>query len=288
VRLVLASASPRRLDLLARIGVVPDAVIPAEIDETPRKGELPHLFASRMSAEKAAAIAGAEQGSLILAADTVVAVGRRILGKAEDEAEAKTMLSLLSGRRHRVLSAVTLLDRRGRRGTGLLYQHRRLQAPQPGRARRRISQAPSGKAKRRYAIQGRAEGADPLDVGEPFGVVGLPLHERAPCSARQATPLAEWLYDGGIGENRAASSTRRIVEAEIELPGEVRAGIGAEGRGSRPYWCPGKRGIAALAGGGEALDRALPAKLTEGSTVHVEITREAVPEKGRPKLPKAK
>ena len=86
MRLILASASPRRLELLARIGVVPDAVVPAEIDETPRKSELPAPYARRMAAEKAAAVARA--GALILAADTVVAVGRRILPKADSEAEA--------------------------------------------------------------------------------------------------------------------------------------------------------------------------------------------------------
>ena len=111
MRLVLASASPRRLDLLARIGVVPDAVIPAEIDETPRPRELPGHYAARMAAEKAAAIAAPD--ALILAADTVVAVGRRILPKAESDAEARAALGLLSGRRHRVYSAVTLIDLAG-------------------------------------------------------------------------------------------------------------------------------------------------------------------------------
>src|SRR6185436_16124622 len=112
MRLILASASPRRLDLLARIGVVPDAVVPAEIDETPRKGELPVAYARRIAAAKAAA--AAEPGSLVLAADTVVAAGRRILPKAENEAEARAVLSLLSGRRHRVHSAVTLVGADGK------------------------------------------------------------------------------------------------------------------------------------------------------------------------------
>ena len=111
MRLILASASPRRLDLLARIGVVPDAVIPAEIDETPGRRELPVRYACRMAAEKAAAVA--EAGALTLAADTVVAAGRRILPKAGSEAEARATLTLLSGRRHRVLSAVTLIDAGG-------------------------------------------------------------------------------------------------------------------------------------------------------------------------------
>ncbi|HEX8256621.1 MAG TPA: Maf family protein, partial [Allosphingosinicella sp.] len=111
-RLVLASASPRRLELLARIGIVPDEVAPAAIDETPRRGELPANYAARMAAEKAAAVE--RPGSLVLAADTVVAAGRRILPKAEDEATARAALALLSGRRHRVLSAVTLIDGEGK------------------------------------------------------------------------------------------------------------------------------------------------------------------------------
>src|SRR6185436_5866804 len=112
MRLILASASPRRLDLLARIGVVPDAVVPAEIDETPLRGELPVAYARRIAAAKAAAVAGA--GALVLAADTVVAAGRRILPKAETEQEARAALAILSGRRHRVHSAVTLIDLEGR------------------------------------------------------------------------------------------------------------------------------------------------------------------------------
>src|SRR3954464_7162366 len=112
MRLVLASASPRRLDLLARIGIVPDAVIPAEIDETPRPRELPIVYAARMAAEKAAAVAAS--GALTLAADTVVAAGRRILPKAEHEEQARAALALLSGRRHRVHCAVTLIDADGK------------------------------------------------------------------------------------------------------------------------------------------------------------------------------
>src|SRR3954470_23476539 len=112
LRLVLASASPRRLELLARLGVTPDAVRPAEIDETPRKGELPARYACRMAAEKAAAVT--DGGALVLAADTVVAPGRRILPKAESEDEAKAALSLLSRRRPRDHSAVALRDAQGR------------------------------------------------------------------------------------------------------------------------------------------------------------------------------
>jgi septum formation protein len=106
--LILASASPRRLDLLARIGVIPDAVVPAEIDESVPKGELPRQHALRLASEKAEAVAAQETDALVLAADTVVAVGRRILPKVEDEATLRACMKLLSGRRHRVLTGVAL------------------------------------------------------------------------------------------------------------------------------------------------------------------------------------
>lgn len=107
-RLILASASPRRLDLLARIGVVPDAIVPADIDESIPQGELPRVHASRLAREKAEAVSIKEPDALVLAADTVVAVGRRILPKVEDEETLRFCLKLLSGRRHRVLTGVAL------------------------------------------------------------------------------------------------------------------------------------------------------------------------------------
>ena len=97
MRLILASASPRRLDLLARIGVVPDAVVPADIDESVPKGELPPTHALRLAREKAEAVAAKEPDALVLAADTVVAVGRRILPKVEDEQTLRACMRLLSG-----------------------------------------------------------------------------------------------------------------------------------------------------------------------------------------------
>jgi septum formation protein len=108
VKLVLASASPRRLDLLARIGVVPDAVVPADVDESVPRGELPRVHALRLAREKAQAVAEKEPDALVLGADTVVAVGRRILPKVEDEATLRACMKLLSGRRHRVLTGVAL------------------------------------------------------------------------------------------------------------------------------------------------------------------------------------
>jgi septum formation protein len=109
MRLILASASPRRLDLLARIGVTPDAVVPADIDESVPRGEIPRQHALRLAREKAEAVAATNPDALVLAADTVVAVGRRILPKVEAEATLRACMKLLSGRRHRVLTGVALL-----------------------------------------------------------------------------------------------------------------------------------------------------------------------------------
>lgn len=108
--LVLASASPRRRDLLAQIGIVPDLIIPADIDETPRRGELPAVYARRMAHEKAMAAAAFDMpdGAAVIAGDTVVACGRMILPKTETEAEARDCLIRLSGRRHRVLGGLAL------------------------------------------------------------------------------------------------------------------------------------------------------------------------------------
>lgn len=108
MRLVLASASPRRVDLLARIGVAPNAIRPADIDEDPGQTELPRPHALRLASEKALAVAALEPDALVLAADTVVAVGRRILPKVEDEATLRSCMALLSGRRHKVLTGVAL------------------------------------------------------------------------------------------------------------------------------------------------------------------------------------
>ena len=108
MKLVLASASPRRLDLLARIGVIPDAVDPAHIDESVPANELPRDHALRLAIEKVEAVETRHPDALVLAADTVVAVGRRILPKVEDEATLRACMKLLSGRRHRVLTGVAL------------------------------------------------------------------------------------------------------------------------------------------------------------------------------------
>jgi len=175
--LVLASASPRRLALLAQIGLVPDRVAPADIDETTQRDELPRLAAQRLARAKAAATP--QHGAYVLAADTVVAVGRRIMPKAEDAETARKCLTLLSGRRHRVLTAVVVSAPDGRRAE-------RLSESVVGFARLTARQVDAyldggewqGKAGG-YAIQGAAAAHIRFLSGSYSGVVGLPLFETA-------------------------------------------------------------------------------------------------------------
>ncbi|MAM41507.1 MAG: septum formation protein Maf [Erythrobacter sp.] len=173
--LILASASPRRRELIARLGVVPGAINPADIDETPAKGELPRAYAKRMAREKAEAAASSD--GFVLAGDTVVSVGRRILPKAEDEATARECLALLSGRRHRVLSAIALRAPDGtlrERLSETIVIFKRLS---PEEIDAYIASGEwDGKAGG-YAIQGIAEGLISRIQGSHSGVVGLPLYE---------------------------------------------------------------------------------------------------------------
>lgn len=112
--LILASSSPRRIEILAQIGITPDHVIPADIDETPLKDEKPSDLALRLATEKAKFVAASHPGAVVIGADTVVALGRRIFGKPEDEADARRMLGLLSGRRHRVIGGIAVVQPDGR------------------------------------------------------------------------------------------------------------------------------------------------------------------------------
>ena len=177
--LILASASPRRRELLARLGLEPARIAAADIDETPRKAEVPRLYASRMAREKALAVFGAVESTdgHVLAGDTVVALGRRILPKAEDEATARRCLELLSGRRHRVLSAVALKSPDGTLRERLSETIVRFKPLSPAEIDAYIAGGEwHGKAGG-YAIQGGAEGLIAWIEGSHSGVVGLPLYE---------------------------------------------------------------------------------------------------------------
>lgn len=176
-RLVLASASPRRLDLLRQIGVTPDAVIGAELDESPKRDETPRRLAIRLAAEKAARVAEAEPDSYVLAADTLVAVGRRVLPKVETEAEGRRCLDLLSGRAHRVLTGIAVVAPDGRRAERLVETRVYFKRLGPDEMRRYLDSGEGQGKAGGYAIQGLA-GAFVTDLkGSYSGVVGLPLYE---------------------------------------------------------------------------------------------------------------
>ena len=173
--LILASASPRRRELIARLGVEPVAVAAADIDETPHRAELPRVYAARMAREKALAVAGGT--AHVLAGDTVVALGRRILPKAEDEATARACLKLISGRRHRVLSAIALKSPDGTLRERISETIVRFKPLSAAEIDAYIAGGEwHGKAGG-YAIQGSAEGLIAWISGSHSGVVGLPLFE---------------------------------------------------------------------------------------------------------------
>jgi septum formation protein len=175
--LVLASESPRRRALLAQAGIIPDAVLPAAIDESAKKNELPRIHAMRLAAEKARKVQGEWSGkpAFILAADTVVALGRRILPKAGDEQEVRTCLKLLSGRRHQVITAVALISPDGRlRQRVAETRVSVLRLTESQIADYVESREGVGKAGG-YAIQGRAEMLIKEISGSWSNVVGLPL-----------------------------------------------------------------------------------------------------------------
>ena len=190
MRLILASASPRRVDLLARIGVTPDAIVPADVDESVLKSELPREHALRLAREKASAVAVLEPDALVLAADTVVAVGRRILPKVEDESTLRQCMRLLSGRRHRVMTGVALALPAGGMRERLV---------ETMIAMKRLSEAEidfyaahgewRGKAGG-YALQGYGEVYVRHIAGSYSNVVGLPLSETRVLLKSAGYPIA--------------------------------------------------------------------------------------------------
>lgn len=173
---ILASASPRRLHLLKQAGIVPSHIIPADIDETPLKAELPQHYALRIAQEKAAVISRKHPDAVVLAADTVVATGRRILPKAEDETTARTCLELLSGKRHRVYTAVCITHGNTSKHFVEMTQvkFKRLSGKDIDAYIK--SGEWQGKAGG-YAIQGLAETFIPWISGSYSNVVGLPVEK---------------------------------------------------------------------------------------------------------------
>ncbi len=175
--LILGSGSPRRRELLAQIGIVPDSIAPPGIDETPRPGELPEPYCARMAAAKAAAIV-ARPDDIVLCADTTVALGRRILGKPRDAAEAEAFLTALGGRRHRVVTAICV--RRGERSWARASVSRvRMKRLSTTELAAYLATGDwQGKAGG-YGIQGPAGAFIPWISGSFTGIVGLPLAETA-------------------------------------------------------------------------------------------------------------
>jgi septum formation protein len=178
-RLVLASASPRRLDLLRQIGIEPDLVDPADIDETPLPAELPRLYAARLARAKAETVRPRHPDAIILAADTVVACGRRILGKPEDERAARAFLTLLSGRRHRVVGAIVVMNPNGNISTREVVSQVLFKRLAKSEIDAYLATGEwRGKAGG-YAIQGKAAAFVAWMAGSYSNVVGLPLYETA-------------------------------------------------------------------------------------------------------------
>ncbi|MFD2740810.1 Maf family protein [Sulfitobacter aestuarii] len=177
MKFILGSGSPRRKQLLAQIGVVPDEIRAPDIDETPEKGELPRPYCARIARDKAAALT-VESGDIVLCADTTVALGRRVLGKPRDRAEAETFLRALSGRRHKVVTAVALRrgDRLWERDVQSIVKMKSLSDEELNAYL--DTNDWQGKAGG-YGIQGAAAALIPWMSGSFTGIVGLPLAETA-------------------------------------------------------------------------------------------------------------
>lgn len=185
---ILGSGSPRRLELLGQLGIVPDDVRPPDIDETPRKQERPRPYCARMAREKVVAVTAASD-DVVLCADTTVALGQRILGKPEDRDEARTFLALLSGRRHRVITAVAVRvgDRIWERDVVSIVRVKSLSDQDiSGYLATNDWQGKAGG----YAIQGPAGALIPWISGSFTGIVGLPLAETA--GLLQAAGVKVW------------------------------------------------------------------------------------------------
>ena len=199
MRLILGSASPRRRDLLAQLGLTPDAVTPPDIDETPRKGELPRPYCARLAREKVAAVPGAGPDDVVLCADTTVALGRRILGKPADAQEAAETLAALSGRTHRVLTsvavAVTVASAKGPAGRVRIEQATQISRVRFAPLSAALIEAyiaggePFGKAGS-YAVQGALAAHIAHIEGSHSGIMGLPLFETAELLRRAGAPMA--------------------------------------------------------------------------------------------------
>ena len=188
-RLILASASPRRLELLRQVGLEPAHVHPADLDETPLRRELPVAYAGRLAQERAMAVAAAFPADYVLAADTVVALGRRILGKPQDVGEARFFLERLSGRRHRVIGGVAVVDPGGKLHTRVVTSIVRFARPASGDLERYLAAEEWRDKAGGYGIQGKAALFVPFISGSYSNIVGLPLYETASLLSGAGVPV---------------------------------------------------------------------------------------------------
>jgi len=189
MKLALASSSPRRLELLGRLGIKPDRTVSPDIDESPRKGELPRNYVLRMAEEKAAAVQR-EDGEFLIAGDTTVAVGRRILGQAVDAAEQLQFLELVSGRRHHVMSSVCVIAADGTARTKLSDSIVKFKRLEPREIEAYIASGEGEGKAGGYAIQGIAEAFATWMSGSYSGIMGLPLYE-----TRNLLITSGWKFD---------------------------------------------------------------------------------------------
>ena len=176
-RLVLASASPRRLDLLAQVGIVPDAIDPADLDEAPLRDETPRRLALRLALAKARLVAEREPDAFVLAADTVVALGRRMMPKAANDQEVRECLTRLSGRAHRVLTGIAVIAPGGRDASRLVETRVHFKRFSNSDLDAYVASSEGVGKAGGYAIQGRAAALVTALQGSYSGVVGLPLYE---------------------------------------------------------------------------------------------------------------
>ena len=176
-RLVLASASPRRLDLLAQVGIVPDAIDPADLDEAPLRDETPRRLALRLALAKARLVAEREPDAFVLAADTVVALGRRMMPKAANDQEVRECLTRLSGRAHRVLTGIAVIAPGGRDASRLVETRVHFKRFSNSDLDAYVASSEGVGKAGGYAIQGRAAALVMALQGSYSGVVGLPLYE---------------------------------------------------------------------------------------------------------------
>ena len=285
--LVLASASPRRIELLAQLGITPDRIDPADIDETPLKDETPSRLAVRLARTKAQVVADRSPGAVVLAADTVVAVGRRLLEKAADEAEATRFLTLLSGRNHRVFTGVAVATGDEVTQPGRRYP-RDLQGPVARRDRGTTSRPATGAARRAdMASRDRPGPSSCKIVGSHPAVMGLPLFETVNLLAgvgwrrrERGRGLSGRHARRDPGRDHAERSVRASADPARERPGRPTPG--------QPLRRPGSRGQSWPEGGlrrsGGAVTRfsALAERpdLAVGQKVEVDVVAEPRDTKG--------